>query len=224
MLQEWREYLTHPASVTSAAGRKTMKKIILVRHGNTFGKSDILLRAGKHTDLDLVESEKGRKAGKYIKDLNVNIRYAFCGPLRRHYQTILLINQYVGFGEKNIVIDERFNEVDYGEHDGMPEKQVVADLGEKALSLWESDAIPPPQWPINTDSIKKDWQVFLREIAATPDEEDTIVVTSSGNLRFLPTVIMMNPRINLKVNTGGIVILQTDLKGDWSVLSWGINP
>lgn len=201
-----------------------MKKIILVRHGDTFGEGDVLLRAGKHTDLDLVESEKGGRAGRYIKNLPVNIKHAFCGPLKRHYQTTLLINQYVGFGEENITVDERFNEVDYGNHDGMPERQVVADLGREALSLWENDAIPPPQWPIDTNSMKKNWRVFLRDISANPNEGDIVVVTSSGNLRFLPSVIMPHPKINLKVDTGGIIILQTNLKGGWNILSWGIKP
>ena len=120
------------------------KRLIIVRHGNTFRKGDTLLRVGRNTDLDLVENEKGTKAGKFIKTGHYNVTKIVSGPLKRHRQTAHLIANTLGFNHSKITIDARLNELDYGDYDGRPEKAVQQQIGQEALNKWDEFAIPPP--------------------------------------------------------------------------------
>ena len=44
-----------------------MKRLIIARHGNTFRKDETPTRVGAGTDLPLVEEERARGIGKYLK-------------------------------------------------------------------------------------------------------------------------------------------------------------
>ena len=48
-----------------------MKTLIIARHGNTFAKGETPTRVGCHTDLELVEEERGRGVGLYLKKLGL---------------------------------------------------------------------------------------------------------------------------------------------------------
>lgn len=202
-----------------------MKSIIIVRHGNTFKKGDTILRVGKRTDLDLVESEKGIKAGNYINDNFDNISKIITGPLKRQTQTANLISSVINYDNKLITIDERLNELDYGIYDGQPEELVKSEIGKDTLAKWDSLAIPPECWPIDIQTIHQNWKELLSDISSTPDSGNTIIVTSNGIIRFLPEILGIDKeKFKLKVPTGGIVILQEDTDKAWQVKQWGIVP
>jgi len=202
-----------------------MKSIIIVRHGNTFKKGDTILRVGKRTDLDLVESEKGIKAGNYINDNFDNISKIITGPLKRQTQTANLISSAINYDNKLITIDERLNELDYGIYDGQPEELVKSEIGKDTLAKWDSLAIPPECWPIDIQTIHQNWKELLSDISSTPNNDNTIIVTSNGIIRFLPEILGIDKeKFKLKVPTGGIVILQEDTDKVWQVKQWGIVP
>lgn len=202
-----------------------MKSIIIARHGNTFKKGDTILRVGKRTDLDLVESEKGIKAGNYINDNFDNISKIITGPLKRQTQTANLISSVINYDNKLITIDERLNELDYGIYDGQPEEIVKSEIGKDTLAKWDSLAIPPECWPIDIQTIHQNWKDLLSDISSTPDSGNTIIVTSNGIIRFLPEILGIDKeKFKLKVPTGGIVILQEDTDKAWQVKQWGIVP
>lgn len=204
----------------------TKTRVIAVRHGNTFKKGDTLLRVGKRTDLDLVETEKGTKAGLYIKNNGYQVTHIYSGPLKRHIQSTDLINNALQVNSDKITIDERFNELDYGVHDGMPEAEIVDAVGEEALKEWDKHATVPQAWDVDVKQIKQDWTDFLKEADSKHNGEDVLVVTSNGLLRFLPFVIDCDySELELKVPTGGVVVIEktTDAEG-WKVVEWGVKP
>ncbi|WP_070971730.1 histidine phosphatase family protein [Vibrio sonorensis] len=200
-------------------------RVIVVRHGNTFSKGDTLLRVGKQTDLDLVEEEKGNRAGMYLKAHGYQVDHIYMGPLKRHIQTAEQMNRHLNVATSDTSIDERFNELDYGRHDGMPEKQVVEELGEEALKKWDQQATVPAQWVVDVEAIKQDWQDFLQEVASKHQEKDVLVVSSNGLIRFLPFVIDCEAsQLELKVPTGGVVVIESQDQQTWQVVEWGIKP
>ncbi|MDG3084740.1 histidine phosphatase family protein [Vibrio hannami] len=203
----------------------TSTRVIAVRHGNTFKKGDTLLRVGKRTDLDLVETEKGTRAGQYIKDHGYQVSHIFSGPLKRHIQSTDLINNVLNVDKTRITIDGRFNELDYGEHDGMPEADIVEAVGKDALAAWDKDATVPTAWDVDVEQIKNDWHTFLQEVSANHSGEDVLVVTSNGLLRFLPFVIDCDySELELKVPTGGVVVIEKTEDEKWNVVEWGVKP
>jgi 2,3-bisphosphoglycerate-dependent phosphoglycerate mutase len=52
---------------------------VIVRHGNTFRAGETPTRVGARTDLPLVEEERARSAGRYLRD-----RQGDFGPLKTH--------------------------------------------------------------------------------------------------------------------------------------------
>ena len=49
-----------------------MKTLIIARHGNTFRPGETPTRVGSRTDLPLVEEERGRGIGRWLKQLGRN--------------------------------------------------------------------------------------------------------------------------------------------------------
>ena len=58
-------------------------RLIIARHGNTFTKDQTPTRVGGRTDLPLVESERVRNIGKYLKLKDMLPDVVFATPLRR---------------------------------------------------------------------------------------------------------------------------------------------
>ena len=44
------------------------RKLVIVRHGNTFRAGETPTRVGARTDLPLVEEERARSAGRYLRE------------------------------------------------------------------------------------------------------------------------------------------------------------
>lgn len=55
-------------------------RLIIARHGNTFTKDQTPTRVGGRTDLPLVESERGRNIGKYLKLKDMLPDVVFAAP------------------------------------------------------------------------------------------------------------------------------------------------
>ena len=88
-------------------------RIIIARHGNTFAKDETPRRVGGRTDLDLVEEERGRNVGRYLKAKGLIPALVFAAPLKRTVNTAKLAIEEMG-GGMPLEIDDSFREVDYG--------------------------------------------------------------------------------------------------------------
>lgn len=64
-----------------------MKTLIIARHGNTFRKGETPTRVGSRTDLPLVEEERGRGIGRYLKKLGMQPNRILAAPLQRTLKT-----------------------------------------------------------------------------------------------------------------------------------------
>lgn len=60
------------------------RKLVIVRHGNTFRAGETPTRVGARTDLPLVEEERARSAGRYLREKGIVIRQGDFGPLKTH--------------------------------------------------------------------------------------------------------------------------------------------
>ena len=49
------------------------RKLVIVRHGNTFRAGETPTRVGARTDLPLVEEERARSAGRYLREKGIVI-------------------------------------------------------------------------------------------------------------------------------------------------------
>ena len=211
-------------------------RIIIARHGNTFAKGETPRRVGSTTDLDLVEEAKGRAIGAYLLANDISIDAVYSGPLKRHIQTAELACDELGFDKNLININHDFNEIDYGSDENKVEEDVVlrlgngdADKGKAIIDLWNSEAIVPEGWKVDLDDIKNAWLNFGKEVEQKHADENILLVSSNGIIRFAPELTgdfgKFTKTNDIKVGTGGLCIFEKEASDEfWTCAMWGINP
>jgi probable phosphoglycerate mutase len=187
-----------------------MRRVIIVRHGNTFDPGDIIRRVGQGTDIPLSGSGQVQAAALSTYFANTSFDRVISSPLKRTRQTATAIAQ-------NIAFDDRLLEIDYGPDEGRPEDEVVARLGEDAIALWDKDAVPPQGWRVDPDQIKSDWADILAGSIGT-----TLIVTSNGIARFALDVAA-HDGAERKLKTGAYGVIEEHADG-WHVTAWNVRP
>lgn len=81
------------------------RKLVIVRHGNTFRAGETPTRVGARTDLPLVEEERARSAGRYLREKGIVIDKVISAPLKRTLETAnyILEEMNVDLNEKAVV-------------------------------------------------------------------------------------------------------------------------
>lgn len=201
---------------------------VIVRHGNTFEKSETPRRIGARTDLPLTArgQEQARALGAFFAAKGWRFDRALISPLARTRQTAEAIlaaqDQPVETASA-----EFLREVDYGPDEGKIEEEVLARIGQRALEAWEKTAAPPPGWIIAPEQRIAAWRaLFASEEARTGT---TLLVTSNGAARFAllaqDDLAAQAERLgSLKLPTGGFGVIARDQKGGWRLREWGVRP
>ncbi len=162
-------------------------KVIIVRHGNTFDKGDIVTRVGRRTDLALSESGKMQaiRLGSYLAKSYPKLDMVYTGTLKRTIETASLVLDQFRRQPKTTTSPD-FDEIDYGPDENKPECEVVERIGKAALNAWNEDAIPPQGWQVDPGRIIEMWKNFFLSLANSCPGTVTMVVTSNGIARFAP--------------------------------------
>ena len=223
-----------------------MKTLIIARHGNTFAKGETPTRVGCHTDLELVEEERGRGVGLYLKKLGLVPTRILAAPLKRTMGTAALAAEAAGCSCP-VEPDHRFIEVDYGPDENKTEEEVKARLGvvdAKAEGLdpatmtaeeldargaaiidrWNAEAIVPDSWKVDVEQICSNWQSLAAEVQ---DGETLLCVSSNGTIRFAPVITGdyagFCAENDIKVATGGVCIFTSEDGSRWECREWGVK-
>jgi|AntRauTorckE6833_2_1112554.scaffolds.fasta_scaffold27551_2 probable phosphoglycerate mutase len=206
-----------------------MTRLIIARHGNTFGPGDTPLRVGARTDLDLVASgiEQAFQLGTLLKMKNLRPTRIIAGPLKRTLNMAEIAARMLGDTPVTVEVDERLREVDYGPDEGQPEDKVIARIGAEAIKNWDEHAIVPEGWQTDPEKLKHEWQDLADQILAKNPGETVLIVTSNGIARFAPYLTgdfeAFKKEFPLKLSTGAIGILEHRDKR-WQVLGWNVKP
>ncbi len=214
-----------------------MTRLIIARHGNTFGPNDTPTRVGKHTDLPLVEKghAQGRALGADLLKRNLIPDIVHCSTLHRTKQTAEAALKVMQV-ERQISPLEIFDEIDYGPDENQTEEKVISRIGKKAITQWDEHAIVPQGWKINPEDVILNWTVFAQRITKAhtqktdtiPNVKNTIlVVTSNGIARFAPHLTgnfeQFRQDHTLKLSTGAYGILDYS-DNRWKVSEWNVKP
>lgn len=204
-------------------------RLLIARHGNTFGPGDIVTRVGI-TDLPLVESGlmQGQRIGAYISKHNLTPDVIYSSQLKRAIQTAEQAQKtmHTQLPIKKLAI---FNEIDYGPDENQPEEKVIARIGEQALKNWETSAAVPAGWNVDPTEIINHWKHFARQITEDHAGKIILVVTSNGIARFAPYLTgnfdHFTSKHSIKISTGAICLLEKSMSSEaWNCLDWNIKP
>lgn len=198
-----------------------MKRLYIVRHGNTFDKGDTILRVGGRTDLPLSVSGETQAAtlGAHFEERGINPARIIVGPLKRTLQTASAISEALGGPAPEI--DERLREIDYGPDEGKPESEVIARIGLAALQAWETAARVPGGWQVDPAALVDVWT----DIIASSEESDgdLMAVTSNGVARFALQLATHNTNFPIKLRTGAYGVICLD-NPEIHVAEWDVRP
>lgn len=223
-----------------------MKRLIIVRHGNTFAAGDTPTRVGRKTDLPLVEENLSRNAGRFLAKRGYAPNRAYAAPLKRTLQSArLILSETADPVEVEPLAD--FLEIDYGPDENKTEAEVITRLGrlyleregvsmitedavqqrgKEVIELWNQKAVVPDGWIVAPEQIVSTWRTFADRIN---DDETVLLVTSNGIIRFVPQILnasdyqAFSQTENLKVKTGGVSIFEHHGDG-WQCVLWNVRP
>lgn len=204
-------------------------RLLIARHGNTFGPGDVVKRVGI-TDLPLVDSGlvQGQKLGAYLKQKNLIPDVIFTSKLKRAIQTA---EQAQNVMQTHLRIETLsiFNEIDYGEDENQPEEKVVARVGSEALKAWETKGKVPNGWNVDPVEIIKNWRDFSVRLEQDFAGKTILVVTSNGIARFAPYLTgdftAFTKQYDIKISTGALCLFEKhSASEEWNCLQWNVKP
>ena len=204
-----------------------MTDIYIVRHGNTFDKGDTITRVGARTDLPLSASghtQAEALALHFITEVPVGCSAAYCSELQRTRQTAEAILA-VRDAPPDLEAIDFLREVDYGVDENQPEDAVIARIGEAALAAWDRDAVPPPGWDVDPETLKGAWRDLLKSLASTSADKPVLIVTSNGIARFVLDAITdfeTQPE-SIKLKTGAYGRIRATGEAV-TLVSWNVRP
>ncbi len=214
-----------------ANSQTAVTRIIIARHGNTFGPDDTPTRVGCRTDLPLVEKglAQGRALGKALAANNLIPDLVFTSELKRTIETaeqaLSAMNLDASLHPRHAA---QFNEIDYGLDENLPEEDVIARIGEDAIAAWDRDGIPPQGWRVNTDDLRQGWIDFAQSILRRFHGQTALVVTSNGVARFAPVLTGdeegFKAANDIKIATGAYCVLEHQSGAYWTIKAWNIRP
>lgn len=203
-------------------------QVLIVRHGNTFDKGDIVTRVGKHTDLPLSTSglTQATALGDYLAENYPELAAVFTSSLVRTRETAEVALTRAGISPP-VTASGDFDEIDYGPDENKPEAEVVDRVGADAIRAWETQGVPPADWKVNPDALKQTWRDFFQKVKLDYPGQTVMVVTSNGIARFAPYCLKdfetWEKSHQFKMRTGAISLFSCQDK-DWTCSYWNTTP
>lgn len=203
------------------------QRLVVVRHGNTFGPGDIVRRVGRKTDIPLVDSgiAQAQALGRWLLAQSIIPSQLFTSPLQRARQTAMEMAHAMELSLSPVVLPW-LTEVDYGVDEGRPESEVMARLGPQ-LAAWEQHSVVPDGWTVDVEALERAWVGFGVRLHLEFPGQTVAVVTSGGVARFAPALLrdvgQFKRQHALKVSTGALCEFVAE-GGLWKCTRWNVRP
>jgi probable phosphoglycerate mutase len=202
-------------------------RLILARHGNTFGPGDKVTWVGSTNDLPLVQSglEQAERAAAALE--STTLAAIYCAPLLRtkKFAEIVADKQAT---KPTPIIDNRLTELDYGDWSGLSDDEIAAKFGD-SLKNWINSSTWPSgcHWASSEAAVTAEVQSLVAELESKYADDTVLLVSSNGRLRYFLKLIAgeFERRVaskQFKMGTGKVSILNGHR--DYSLLAWNEDP
>ena len=184
-----------------------MKKLVLVRHGESLWNMEN--RFTGWTDVDLSEKgiEEAKAAGKLLKEKGFVFDLAYTSVLKRANHTLEYILEELNQKDLETIYSYALNERHYGALQGLNKKETGEKYGQEQLMLWRRSAdVRPPllevtdeRYPGNdpkyndvprellplgeclNDTITRVAKYYNEVIKETLEKNDNVIIVAHGN-------------------------------------------
>ena len=127
---------------------KAMKRIVLLRHGESAWNRENRFTGWKDVDLTDKGIEEARAAGRLLAREGFDFDFAFTSVLKRAIRTLNFALEEMDRLWIPVEKDWRLNERHYGALQGLDKAETAAKYGERQVMLWRrSYDVPPPALP-----------------------------------------------------------------------------
>ncbi|MFN0028775.1 MAG: histidine phosphatase family protein [Acidimicrobiales bacterium] len=182
--------------------------LILVRHGRTVANATGLLQGRIDNPLDPVGSQQARAIAATLSPL-VSPR-VLSSPLQRARQTAAALGVAVE-------IDERFIELDYGTLDGVP----VRDVGAEVWARWRADPGFVPAGGESLADLQARVEGACAELAAEAAERDVVVFSHVSPIKAVVAwALGVGPETSWRMTLGQATITRVRTGGVPALVSF----
>lgn len=200
-------------------------RLILARHGNTFGPEDRVVWVGARSDLPLVGKGRAQAAaiGKALLSRGMVPTRIHAGPLQRTVQTAAIAAEAMGLCAAALTIAPELREIDYGCWEGRSNAEIRAAHGDRAIDGWQQDSRFPQGfgWSPPEGEIRAQWQAFLARLPL--DRDETVLVVSSNGIYRVIAQGFGIPAAAAKMDTGALSVLHFS-QDRIAVACWNTAP
>ena len=148
--------------------------LVLLRHGQTEFNRKRLLQGVSDYPLDEFGRAQSRIAGEFIRR-RYQIDKVVSSPRRRALETL----DAAGYGGPDVVVEERFREIDYGRFEGEPVEAVSPYL----MEAWDSDPDFTPPGGESLASLYKRVDSACRELLERSTGQSVLVSTHATSIK-----------------------------------------
>jgi 2,3-bisphosphoglycerate-dependent phosphoglycerate mutase len=122
-----------------------MKKLVLMRHGESTWNLENRFTGWKDVDLTAKGVEEAQRAGRLLKEVGLDFDLAYTSFLTRAIRTLWLAQEEMDRRWIPVIKHWRLNERHYGALQGLDKAETAAKFGEEQVHAWRrSYDVPPP--------------------------------------------------------------------------------
>jgi len=121
-----------------------MKKIVLLRHGESQWNKENRFTGWKDVDLTPQGIEEAKKAGRLLRQEGYDFDFTFTSVLKRAIRTLQFALEEMDRLWLPIEKDWRLNERHYGDLQGLNKAEMAAKFGEQQVLAWRRSYDTPP--------------------------------------------------------------------------------
>jgi 2,3-bisphosphoglycerate-dependent phosphoglycerate mutase len=161
-----------------------MKRLVLLRHGESVWNRDNRFTGWVDVDLSELGIQEAREAGQVLKEQGYIFDVAFTSYLKRAIRTCWIVLDEMDLMWIPVLKSWRLNEKHYGMLQGMNKKEMAAKYGDEQVLLWRrSYDIPPAPLDYND---KRHPRFELKYKSLTPEEIPATEALKNTVERLLP--------------------------------------
>lgn len=121
-----------------------MKKLVLVRHGESVWNQENRFTGWTDVDLSTKGVEEAHKAGKLLKEEGFRFACAYTSYLKRAIKTLNVILDEMDLDWIPVSKSWRLNEKHYGQLQGLNKAETAAKYGDEQVHIWRRSYDVPP--------------------------------------------------------------------------------